>query len=142
MFINTLQLFACVLRFLSDIVRWQGDNFLYKFAIFWKLFWYFKEQLSRILRVQSVQALQLQRAPPHQRPISSNDNDNNNYNDNKIHILRGDLHHPKWFLGVYTTPSTSQVGMFLSSFPLLSNFYHVVNQSYRVTLDSAYFVNI
>ena len=39
-------------------------------------------------------------------------------------------------------PSTSDVGVFLMSLPLLSNFYHIVNQSSRVTLDSKYFVEI
>ena len=32
---------------------------------------------------------------------SSNNNHNNDNNDNKIHILRGDLHHSEWFSGAY-----------------------------------------
>ena len=38
-------------------------------------------------------------------------------------------------------PSTSDVGVFLMSLSL-SNFYHIVNQSSWVTLDSTYFVEI
>ena len=33
--------------------------------------------------------------------LSSNNNHNNDNNDNKIHILRGDLHHSEWFSGAY-----------------------------------------
>ena len=32
---------------------------------------------------------------------SSNNNHNNDNNHNKIHILRGDLHHSEWFSGAY-----------------------------------------